>query len=133
MSVLYVTLAAFWHLMRSYRWRDHFYYMTTWSCCKNERLRLIECKLELVVSTLNIVLLNQEKIMAGNIVIMEAAVALQASVDTMQEAVRVKLLELSTSIAALQALVDQGGTVEERQAIVDALVATTADIESTLV
>lgn len=57
---------------------------------------------------------------------------LQASLDAEQTQVVEAITALETTIANLQALVAEGGTQEQRQAIFDALTAIKTDLESTI-
>lgn len=99
---------------------------------KANYLSSIECKLDRIDLALKLIDLKQEKIMATNQDILAAAQSLQAAIDTEQAQISAALENLNRAIADLQALVQAGGTAEERQAIVDALTAATADIASTI-
>lgn len=56
---------------------------------------------------------------------------LEAAVDAEQAQAHQTVEDLNAVIAELEALVAQGGTAEERQAIVDQLVRIREDVEST--
>lgn len=57
---------------------------------------------------------------------------LQVALDAEQEQILAAIAGLNETIAALQALVVEGGTAEERQALADKLDAIKADLESTI-
>jgi septal ring factor EnvC (AmiA/AmiB activator) len=58
--------------------------------------------------------------------------ALQASLDAEQQQIADAIAALNQSIIDLQAMVADGGTVEERQALADKLDAIKADLEGTI-
>lgn len=58
--------------------------------------------------------------------------ALQASLDQEQQEIADAIAALQQSITDLQAMVADGGTVEERQALADKLDAIKADLEGTI-
>lgn len=58
--------------------------------------------------------------------------ALQASLDAEQEQVAAAIAALQQSIIDLQAIVADGGTAEERQALADKLDEIKSDLESTV-
>lgn len=58
--------------------------------------------------------------------------ALQVALDVEQEQIAAAIEALNQAIADLQAMVAEGGTPEERQALADKLDAIKADLESTI-
>lgn len=58
--------------------------------------------------------------------------ALQTALDTEQQEIADAIAALQQSITDLQAMVADGGTVEERQALADKLDAIKADLEGTI-
>lgn len=58
--------------------------------------------------------------------------SLQASLDTVQEAVVKTIADLNAQIEALKNQLATGATAEELQVLIDKLAATKADLESTL-
>lgn len=57
---------------------------------------------------------------------------LQSAIDTEQEQIKTVIEGLQTANAALEALVADGGTAEERQAISDKLDTAIADLQATI-
>lgn len=57
---------------------------------------------------------------------------LQTALDAEQEEVRLAIEALNQSIADLQAMVTEGGTAEERQALADKLESIKSDLEGTI-
>ena len=56
---------------------------------------------------------------------------LQVSVDTTQEKVLVAVSGLKATIASLEALLAEGASAEQIQAVIDAVKVVSADVEST--
>ncbi len=85
-----------------------------------------------ILDKLNQILtLNNQLVM--NIADLTAKVdALQASLDTEQQQIADAIAALNQSIIDLQAMVADGGTAEERQALADKLDAIKSDLEGTI-
>lgn len=58
--------------------------------------------------------------------------ALQTALDTEQEQIKAAIDGLTQTVTDLQALVAEGGTAEERQALADKLDAITTDLKGTI-
>lgn len=58
--------------------------------------------------------------------------ALQAALDSEQQEIADAIAQLNQTISDLQAIVSDGGTAEERQAIADKLDAITTDLQGTI-
>jgi chromosome segregation ATPase len=85
-----------------------------------------------VIKQLSQLLKNQEKIMATLKEISEKADQLQASLDAEQAVILEAIAGLQQTIADLQANITDGGTAEERQAVVDKLEGIKTDLEGTI-
>lgn len=76
--------------------------------------------------------LKLDQIMATIQEINEKVDALQAALDAEQEQIAAAIAALQTTNAALQALIADGGTAEERQAVADKLDAVITDLQATV-
>lgn len=82
--------------------------------------------------TLVKILKNQKKIMASLDEIQAEALKVQETLDNVQATVASSFEALNATIADLQAQLADGGTPEQRQAVLDSLVAITADLGTTI-
>lgn len=59
--------------------------------------------------------------------------ALQVALDSEQEQIKMAIEALEQAVAALQTMVEEGGTTEQRQALADRLDSITNDLKSTVI
>lgn len=81
--------------------------------------------------TVNINNVNLEQIMSKIDELAAEVAKLQVSVDTTQEKVLVAVNGLKATIASLEALLAEGASAEQIQAVIDAVKVVSADVEST--
>lgn len=87
---------------------------------------------EQVLGILNIHTQKLDKIMATLAEISAKADALQTALDAEQQQIADAITGLNQTITDLQALIVDGGTAAERQAVLDKLTAITSDLEDTV-
>lgn len=87
---------------------------------------------EQVLGILNIHTQKLETIMATLAEISAKADALQTALDAEQQQIADAITGLNQTITDLQALIVDGGTAAERQAVLDKLTAITSDLEDTV-
>ena len=75
---------------------------------------------------------NQGEIMATLAQIASAVADLQATLDAEQQQIADAIAGLTTQIANLEAMLTDGGTEAERQAVLDALASIKTDLEGTI-
>lgn len=92
----------------------------------------LDCKLEAINKSLTTITNNQNKIMATLQELETKVDELQVALDAEQQSIAEAIAALTQTITDLQALVADGGTVEQRQAIADKLDALKADLEGTV-
>lgn len=85
-----------------------------------------------VLENQNLILKNQKQIMATIQELSAKVDELQTKIDTEQQQVADALATLNQTVSDLQALIVDGGTQAERQAIMDKLNSAISDLESTV-
>ena len=85
-----------------------------------------------ILQKLNHIINHQHEIMASITELTAKVDALQTSLDAEQEQIKTAIDGLNQSITDLQAIVAEGGTAEERQALADKLDAIKTDLEGTV-
>lgn len=76
--------------------------------------------------------LKLDQIMASILELTAKVDALQTALDTEQEQIAAAIAQLQQTVTELQAIVANGGTEAERQALADKLDAITADLQNTI-
>lgn len=87
---------------------------------------------EEVLKKLDHVLKHQHEIMASIQELTAKVDALQTALDAEQEQIKAAIDGLTQTVTDLQAIVAEGGTAEERQALADKLDAITTDLKGTI-
>lgn len=85
-----------------------------------------------VLHKLDHIIKHQHEIMANISELTAKVDALQASLDAEQQQIADAIAALNQSITDLQALIADGGTAEDRQALADKLDAIKTDLEGTV-
>ncbi len=89
-------------------------------------------EVEEAIKVLTKINLKLDNIMANITELTQKVDELQVALDAEQEQIRVAIEDLNQAIEDLQAMVADGGTAEERQALADKLDAIKGDLEQTI-
>ena len=85
-----------------------------------------------VLHELEIIKSNQQKIMASIAELSAKVDTLQTALDTEQEQIAAAIAALQQTVTDLNAIIAEGGTAEERQALSDKLDAVITDLQGTI-